>query len=221
VTLPDGAFINAGEKVVKTWRLKNIGGCSWVKGYYLKNISGDLKDSGIVEITNEIKPGTEGDFSVTFIAPQQAGTIISTWQLTDPQGKAIGSPFYLEVFVSTEEVKKDISKLLGTWKGSAKAFGESGTTGGQTNELAFEFKDCAGKPCLNVVNAKDAAYHTIPFTALNKSEYCFEVRVADFSNSPPRTVYSACFSFQSDGTLAYNGGGPLWAERGTLQKTKQ
>ncbi len=40
VTIPDDTVIDAGDTFTKTWRLKNIGGCSWTPSYALVFVSG-------------------------------------------------------------------------------------------------------------------------------------------------------------------------------------
>src|SRR5512140_1636519 len=41
VTVPDGAYITPGATFTKTWRIKNVGTCSWNTNYSLIFVSGE------------------------------------------------------------------------------------------------------------------------------------------------------------------------------------
>src|SRR5687767_9578254 len=41
VTVPDGKVYNAGDSFDKTWRLKNVGTCTWNGSYTLSFFSGE------------------------------------------------------------------------------------------------------------------------------------------------------------------------------------
>jgi hypothetical protein len=44
VTVKDGTTFSPGKKFTKTWRLKNIGACTWTDNYDLVFVSGERMD---------------------------------------------------------------------------------------------------------------------------------------------------------------------------------
>ena len=48
VTIPAGTVLNQGVSFIKTWRLQNIGSCSWTTGYALVFYTGNLMDGPAV-----------------------------------------------------------------------------------------------------------------------------------------------------------------------------
>lgn len=91
VTIPDGRVLKPGEQFEKTWRLKNIGSCSWSKDYDLVFASGDRMDgSKSVSLTGTVKPGQTVDVSVDLIAPDAIDDYVGYWALRDASGRIFG-----------------------------------------------------------------------------------------------------------------------------------
>src|SRR4030095_2873824 len=67
VTIPDGTVIAPGTTFKKTWRLRNIGTCTW-SGYSLVFDRGESM-SPVADPIGTVAPGQEVDVSVTFTAP--------------------------------------------------------------------------------------------------------------------------------------------------------
>jgi len=107
ITIPDGTDFNPGESFVKTWRLRNIGSCSWSSGYNIVLSSGDAMSApAAVQLTNTIiPPGGTVDVSVTLVAPASSGTYRGNWKLRDASNQIFGiqnastGEFYVEIEV--------------------------------------------------------------------------------------------------------------------------
>jgi hypothetical protein len=84
VTIPDGTVIAPGATFKKTWRLKNIGTCTW-SGYTLVFDSGEAM-SPVIDPIGTVAPGQEVDVSVTFTAPLANNTYRSYWRIRNTAG---------------------------------------------------------------------------------------------------------------------------------------
>src|SRR5690606_29864851 len=75
VTITDGTHMKPGQKFTKTWRVRNIGTCTWNEDYMLVYDSGE-KMGGRKEndIDKKVKPGEEVDVSVSLVAPGEEGS---------------------------------------------------------------------------------------------------------------------------------------------------
>lgn len=104
-TIPDGTNFNAGDAFTKTWRLKNIGNCTW-SGYALVFESGEAM-SGVSPIAiGTINPGQEVDLSANLKAPAANGTYRGYWRVRNASGVLIpvqggyqGKSFFVEIKV--------------------------------------------------------------------------------------------------------------------------
>ena len=107
VTVPDGATFAPGTTFKKTWRLKNVGTCTWTTGYSLIFDSGEkmgAADSALLQAT--IPPGQTVDLSVNFTAPNSGGTYRGYWKFKNSTGAVFGigaaanKSFWVEIKVS-------------------------------------------------------------------------------------------------------------------------
>lgn len=91
VTVPDGASFNPGATFTKTWRLQNLGTCTWTTNYDLVFSSGSLMNGPtLVSLPNNVYPGGTIDLSVNLTAPSSIGTYQGYWMLRDPYGDIFG-----------------------------------------------------------------------------------------------------------------------------------
>lgn len=106
VSIPDGTNFNAGENFTKTWRLKNIGTCTW-NGYAVVFDSGDAM-SGVSPIAmGTVAPGQEVDVSVNLKAPTSSGSYRGYWRIRNASGVLIpvqggsqqGKSFFVDIKV--------------------------------------------------------------------------------------------------------------------------
>ena len=103
VTVPDGTVFKPGDHFTKTWRLKNVGTCTW-HNYALVFDSGkQMSAPPSVAIPGTVAPGQVVDVSVDFVAPNTDGTYKSNWRLRDDKGVVFGlttgNPFWVEIKV--------------------------------------------------------------------------------------------------------------------------
>lgn len=87
VTVPDGTIMTPGQEFVKTWKIKNIGSCTWDAGYKLIFSYGDDELNGTAQpLAAAIAPGEEVDVSVQLKAPDLPGRYFSAWTMQNAKG---------------------------------------------------------------------------------------------------------------------------------------
>ncbi len=103
--LDDTAFL-PGQTFTKTWRLRNVGTCTWTTAYSLVFVDGNaLNATSPVLLPVSIPPQTDVDLSVTMTAPGVPGTYTSNWMLRSPSGTNFGlgadstRPFWTRIVV--------------------------------------------------------------------------------------------------------------------------
>jgi hypothetical protein len=91
VTVPDGTVIKPNQAFTKTWRLKNMGSCSWTTDFDIVFVGGNAMGApAAVDIVTTVRPGEMADFSVSMVAPANPGTYRSNWQLRNGSGTIFG-----------------------------------------------------------------------------------------------------------------------------------
>jgi hypothetical protein len=91
VTVPDGTNFEAGTSFTKTWRLKNIGSCTWTTGYSLVFSSGEkMGGPDSVPLPSNVAPGQTVEISVNLTAPSAAGAYRGFWMLKNASGAVFG-----------------------------------------------------------------------------------------------------------------------------------
>ena len=91
VTVPDGTSFAAGSTFTKTWRLKNIGSCTWTTGYSLVFSSGEkMGGPNSVPLAVSVAPGQTVDISVNLTAPAAPGSYRGFWMLKNASGAVFG-----------------------------------------------------------------------------------------------------------------------------------
>ena len=108
VSVPDGTSYTAGTHFTKTWRLKNVGTCTWTTNYSLVFVNGSLMGAdSINELPGSVAPGQSIDLSVDMIAPNSSGTYQGNWKLRNASNVTFGTgagadfPFFVEIKVNT------------------------------------------------------------------------------------------------------------------------
>ena len=107
VTIPDDTKMQPGEAFTKTWRLQNVGTCTWTKDYSIAVFSGESMNAPIsVPMPSKVEPGTSVDISVDLVAPLEAGTYQGNWKLRNAANEWFGigpsgdSAFWIRIVVS-------------------------------------------------------------------------------------------------------------------------
>jgi hypothetical protein len=107
VTVPDGTIFSAGESFTKTWRLKNLGTCTWTPDHELLFKDGDSMGGPASQqfTTGSVAPGQTVDISVNLVAPSTDGVYKGFWWIRADSGVVFGigasgqSPFFIEIEV--------------------------------------------------------------------------------------------------------------------------
>jgi len=106
VTIPDGTVMFPGETFSKTWRLENVGGCTWTRQYAVTFFSGNSMEAIQNQfLSAEVEPGEVIDITVDMKAPATTGLYQSNWMLLDPHGDLFGigpngdAPFWVQIEV--------------------------------------------------------------------------------------------------------------------------
>jgi hypothetical protein len=91
VTIPDGTDLDAGEDFTKTWRIQNVGTCSWTTAYSLVFVTGDRMEGPFnAGLAGTVNPGQSIDLSVELVAPTSNGHYQGYWKLRNAQGSLFG-----------------------------------------------------------------------------------------------------------------------------------
>lgn len=107
VTIPDDTILAPGEPFSKTWRLENVGTCTWSLAYTVVYFSGNSLNAHHTQpLQGEVTPGQAVDVTVDMIAPTKTGVYQSNWMLSNPEGDLFGigpngdAPFWVRIEVS-------------------------------------------------------------------------------------------------------------------------
>lgn len=169
VTVRDGTRFDPGANFTKTWRLRNIGTCTWTSSYMLVYDSGTQMGSNTsVALPGNTPPGQSVDVSVDLTAPNAAGSYRGYWKFQNAAGTKFGigaaanRPWWVEIVVtgSTQTgVAYDFTENAGSATWSSGAGGLTfPTADNNTNGVAlrlesptFESGVTASQPGLLVV----------------------------------------------------------------------
>jgi hypothetical protein len=91
VTIPDGTNFAPDTDFTKTWRLQNVGTCTWTTGYDLVFVDGTrmggLRAIGLPE---RVRPGETINLSVELTTPDRSGDYQGFWMLRAEDGLIFG-----------------------------------------------------------------------------------------------------------------------------------
>lgn len=121
VTIPDGTVLAPGESFTKTWRLKNVGTCSWTPSYAVVFQSGDSMSGPATQaLAGNVNPGETVDISIALKAPSTEGDYTSYWKLRNASG-VLFAQFYVQIKVATTSSGFDLHSqaINADWKSGA------------------------------------------------------------------------------------------------------
>jgi hypothetical protein len=92
ITIPDNWETGPLDHFTKTWRLKNIGSCTWTSGYALVFDHGDQMGAPAAQqlTTGTVAPGGSIDVSVDLLSPASAGTYQGFFKLRASDSSVFG-----------------------------------------------------------------------------------------------------------------------------------
>lgn len=107
ITFPDGSSVGRGNTFTKTWRIKNVGTCTWTTAYELVFVRGEkFGGKNAVALPEGVGPGGSVDVSIQLTAPNQDGRYRGYWKLRNASGVLFGfgaggeADIYVDVIVS-------------------------------------------------------------------------------------------------------------------------
>lgn len=91
VTYPAGTRVRAGETLTKTWRVQNVGTCTWTTDYSLQWVEGRVDAPDETSLPRPILPGEMAEISIMVTTPQGFGTFRGAWWLKSSTGILFGT----------------------------------------------------------------------------------------------------------------------------------
>jgi hypothetical protein len=105
VSVPDGSVFLPNVAFTKTWRLKNVGSCTWNTSYAVVYFSGDqMSAPAATPLLGNVPPGGTVDVSVNMKSPGSNGDYRGNFKLRSDTGLIFGtgSSYTAEVFAQIE-----------------------------------------------------------------------------------------------------------------------
>ena len=99
VTIPDGTEIKARDSFKKTWEIQNSGTCDWETDFKITFVGGNAFGSDTSKIRKYVEAGDNVKISLDMVAPNNAGSATSSWQMADNNGNLFGQIFTVEIVV--------------------------------------------------------------------------------------------------------------------------
>ncbi len=128
VTIPDNTVISAEAGFTKTWRLKNIGTCTWTSSYSVVFSAGTSMTATLeYKLARDVLPGETTDISVNLVALKNPGNYIGWWKLRNAAGQQFGTGpahdkgFWVRINVGSFELENPdltASYCEAVWKSS-------------------------------------------------------------------------------------------------------
>jgi hypothetical protein len=117
VSVPDGTQFQPGQSFTKTWRLKNIGVCTWTSGYQVIFDNGDSMSGPATQaLAGAVSPSQSVDISVNLKAPSAAGSFRGYWKLRNATGVLLpvvagyqGNSFFVDIRVALPEPTQTVT----------------------------------------------------------------------------------------------------------------
>lgn len=116
-TIPDNTVFNPGTPFVKTWHLKNAGGCTWTAGYALALVQGEgMSGTDPLLFNATVPPGSTIELKLPQTAPSDPGEHAGYWKLRNDRGQDFGN-LWVKITVAGSTSSGGSSQNLGspTW----------------------------------------------------------------------------------------------------------
>jgi len=108
VTVLDGTVFEPDKTFTKTWRLKNIGTCTWTTAYAIVFGSGDaMGGPASLPFTSNVTPGQTIDISIDLKAPTTLGDYKGYWKLRNSAG-VLFATVWVQIKVATSSSGFDL-----------------------------------------------------------------------------------------------------------------
>jgi len=153
ITIPDGTEMTLNEIFSKTWRLKNVGSCTWTRQYAVVFFSGNSMGAHHTHyLLQEVDPGDVIDLTVDMIAPVTPGIYQSNWMLKDGEGEIFGigpngdAPFWVQIEVVPMATETPVPTIAVT--GTPQVFLEGTVVLGPGDQFDLD---------ANIINPQDSS----------------------------------------------------------------
>jgi uncharacterized protein YkwD len=173
VTVPDYTSFNQGETFTKTWRIKNIGTCTWNPDYHIVFSYGEQMDAPFSTSLPVTAPDATAEISLELTAPTGNGEFTSNFELRGPSGETIpidnGKYLWTTIRVGTVVSPTLVASNPGSGAGTgtgtgigtssstggAATTGSSGGTSGSCNYLTDDFKVTVAISAINTYRGQN------------------------------------------------------------------
>ena len=196
VTVPDGTTFAPGAAFTKTWRLKNIGSCTWTTSYQLVFYSGEkMGGPDALAFPNSVAPGQTVDITVSLTAPTTAGTYRGYWMFKNASGALFGigtygnKPWWVEIKVSgTSSTATYTPTATATFTGTPPSPTATAT----------------GTPPTPTATATATNTPSTPVSTCDKAAFVTDVTVPDGTVFAPGTDFTKTWRLKNVGTCTWN-----------------
>jgi hypothetical protein len=144
VTIPDDTTLDPSTDFTKTWRLNNVGTCTWTTEYALVFVDGEqMGGAEAVPFPASVAPDTSVELSVDLTSPASPGTYRGNWQLRNAEGRLFGigddadKPFWVQIVVG--EVDDELGLGTPDWRDPMNSSANWFMV--DTDDTRFEVKD--------------------------------------------------------------------------------
>ncbi len=198
VTIPDNTVMTGGDTFTKTWRLKNVGSCSWTPSYALVFISGaSMNGPAVQALAGNVNPGQTLDLSVNLTAPAADGTYTGNWGLRNATGVIFPTHFFVTIVVGAGTGGPfAVTHVAFTVTGSCGAFHTNvaiTTNGAGTVEYHKVFSD----------GGTDTAPGTLTFASAGTKSFNFDNSMSTPATSTWIDIYIDSPNHQQFGRATY------------------
>lgn len=148
-TVPDNTKFSPSTEFTKSWRLKNIGTCTWNPNYKLVFFSGDqMSGPDYVKLDDYVAPGEKTDILVDLKSPSKAGTYTGYWKLQATDGFKFGQ-VYVQIKVPSASfavTSVDLNSTPASYNGTCpKTFTiEADITSSAAGKITYQWKRSDG-----------------------------------------------------------------------------
>ena len=195
VTVPDGTVFAPGAAFDKTWRLKNVGACTWTKDYQLVFYSGEqMGGPSALNFPQTVAPGQTVEVTVSLTAPTTAGSYRGFWMFKNASGALFGigaqdnKPWWVDIKVSGTPIT-----ATHTPTGTPPSPTPTATGTPPTPTATATVTNTPGTPTA-----------TQPVSACDRAEFVTDVSVPDGTVFPPGADFTKTWRLKNVGTCTWN-----------------
>jgi hypothetical protein len=149
VTAPDNSRFLPNYRFTKTWRIQNIGGCTWNSRYTLFLVDGDrMGSTRSAPVPGIVPPNARVDISISMVAPVDPDRYRGFWMMRDPQGEEFGfgihdtGPILYRIYVDEPDPRfaYDLAHAVcrAEWRSNTGLLPCSGTPGSANGYVYYD-----------------------------------------------------------------------------------